>query len=156
QSFWLAQVGLSWTVWDWGHSLYGYRGAGELAAASDVGVRASELDVSLQVALAFFGVLAAEEQLAVAEDAVKTYQAHLAQTRGLHDSGLRTGIDVATAESAAASVAILRARSVAVREAARAQLQVALGVTRWGGWRLVPEAAAFEVQPTDEQRAGAP
>jgi outer membrane protein TolC len=156
QSFWLAQVGLSWTVWDWGRSLYGYRGAGELAAASEVGVRASELDVSLQVALAFFGVLAAEEQLAVADDAVKTYQAHLAQTRGLHDSGLRTGIDVATAESAAASVAIVRARAVAALEAARAQLQVALGVTRWGGWRLVSEPAAFEVQPTDDQRAGAP
>jgi outer membrane protein TolC len=156
QSFWTAQVGLSWTAWDWGRSLFGYRGAVDLAAASDVSVRASELDVSLQAALAFFGALAADEQLAVAEDAVKTYAAHLQQTRGLHDSGLRTGIDVATAESAAASVEIVRARAVAARDAARAQLQVALGVTRWGGWRLVPEPAAFEVQPEDDERAGAP
>ena len=104
QSFWLAQVGLSWTAWDWGQFILGYRSARELAAASDVSVRASELDVTLQVELAFFGALAADEQLAVADDAVKNYGAHLAQTRALHDSGLRTAIDVATAESAEASV----------------------------------------------------
>jgi outer membrane protein TolC len=155
-SFWSAQVGLSWTAWDWGRSLFGYRGAGELAASSDVGVRASELDVALQVALAFFAAIAADEQLALAEDAVKSYTAQLAQTRGFHENGLRTGIDVATAESAEASVEILRARSLSAREAARAQLVVALGVTSWGGWRLVPEAGIYEVQPVDEQRAAAP
>ncbi|HVU50459.1 MAG TPA: TolC family protein [Polyangia bacterium] len=156
QSFWAAQLGLSWTAWDWGRSLLGYRGARELATASEVNVRSAELDVTLQAALAFFGALAADEQVRVAEDAARTYQAHLAQTRGLHDSGLRTGIDVATAESAAASVEITRARAVAAREAARAQLQVALGVPRWGDWRLVAEPAAFEVQAADEQRSAAP
>ena len=155
QNFWLAQLGVSWTVWDWGRSIYGYRGARDLATAADVGVRATELDVSLQVALAFFGAVAADEQLALAQDAVKTYQAHLAQTRSFKESGLRTGIDVATAESASASSEIALARAVSAREAARAQLQVALGVTHWGGWRLEPEPGTFEVQATDEQRAAA-
>jgi outer membrane protein TolC len=156
QSFWAAQLGLSWTAWDWGRSLFGYRGAGELAASSDVGVRASELDVALQVALAFFAVVAADEQVAIAQEAVKSYTAQLAQTRGFFENGVRTGIDVATAESAEASVEIVRARAVAARDAARAQLVVALGATRWGGWRLVPEPGAYEVQPSDEQRATAP
>ncbi|HEY2729433.1 MAG TPA: TolC family protein [Polyangia bacterium] len=156
QSFWLAQVGLTWTAWDWGRSIHGYRGARDLTAAADVGVRAAELDVTLQVELAFFAVLTADQQVTVADDAVKTYQAHLAQTKTLHASGLRTGIDVATAESAEASAEISLARTRAARETARAQLQVALGVDEWRDWTLVIDPATFELQSIDEQRAEAP
>jgi outer membrane protein len=156
QSFWLAQVGLTWTAWDWGRSIFGYHGARDLTAAADVGVRAAELDVTLQVELAFFGALTADQQVAVADDAVKTYQAHLAQTRGLHASGLRTGIDVATAESAEASAEISLAWTRAARETARAQLQVALGVDEWPGWTLVADPATFEVQPVDAHRMESP
>jgi outer membrane protein len=155
ESYWTAQVGLSWTAWDWGHSIYGYRGARDLAAAADVGVQSAERDVALQVALAFFGAVAADEQVTVAEDAVKTYAAHTAQTRGLHDAGLRTGIDVATAESAQASAEITLARTRAARESARAQLDVALGMDRWQGWTLSAAPATFEIQASDQQRAGA-
>jgi outer membrane protein TolC len=112
--------------------------------------------VSLQAALAFYGAIAAEEEVAVAQDAVKTYAAHLAQTRALHDQGLRTGIDVATAESAEASVEITLARARSAQTAAGAQFQVALGVERWQDWRLVPEPAAFELQADDEHNADAP
>jgi outer membrane protein TolC len=156
QSFWLLNVGLSWTAWDWGRSIYGYRSARDLAAAADAGVRAASQDVALQVALAFYVVIAAAEQVAVAQDAVKTYGAHLAQTRALHDQGLRTGIDVATAESAEAQVAIALARARASDSAARAQFQVALGVDRWRDWQLVPEQSAFELQADDDRNADAP
>ena len=156
QSFWLLNVGLSWTAWDWGRSIYGYRSARDLAAAADAGLRAATQDVALQVALAFYVVIAAAEQVAVAEDAVKTYGAHLAQTRALHDQGLRTGIDVATAESAEAQVAIALARARAAQSAARAQFQVALGVDRWRDWQLVPEPSAFELQADDDRDADAP
>jgi outer membrane protein TolC len=156
QSFWMLNVGLSWTAWDWGRSIQGYRSARDLAAAADAGVRAAGQDVALQVALAFHGVIAAAEQVAVARDAVQTYGAHLAQARALHDQGLRTGIDVATAESAEAQVEITLARSLSAETAARAQLQVALGVDRWQDWRLVPETAVYELQPADEQNAAAP
>jgi outer membrane protein TolC len=118
-------------------------------------VRVASQDVALQVTLAFYGVIAAEEQVAVAQDAVKNYGAHLAQTRALHDQGLRTGIDVATAESAEAQVEIGLARARAADAAARAQLQIALGVQRWDDWRLVPEPAAFELQPADDRDADA-
>jgi outer membrane protein len=156
QSFWLLNVGLSWTAWDWGRSIYGYRSARDLAAAADAGLRVATQDVALQVALAFYVVIAAAEQVAVTEDAVKTYGAHLAQTRALHDQGLRTGIDVATAESAEAQVEIALARARAGQSAARAQFQVALGVDRWRDWQLVPEPSAFELQPGDDRAADAP
>jgi outer membrane protein TolC len=156
QSFWLMNVGLSWTAWDWGHSIYGYRSARDLAAAADAGVRAAAQDVALQVALAFYSVIAAAEQVAVAQDALKTYGAHLAQTRALHDQGLRTGIDVATAESAEAQIEISLARARAAQAAARVQFQVALGVERWRDWQLVPEPSAFELQADDDRNADAP
>ena len=89
-------------------------------------------------------------------DAVRTYDAHLAQTRGLHDAGLRTGIDVATAESAAASAEILLARARAAQEASRTQLLVALGEDRWHGWQLRASDAALEMQPGDDQRGRTP
>lgn len=153
-TFWQAQVGVAWTVWDWGRSINGYRSARDLAQAQAVGVRAASNDVVLQVKLAFFGALAADEQAAVAVDAVRTYAAHLAQTRGLHDAGLRTGIDVATAESAAASADILLSRARTAQEASRTQLLVALGEDRWHGWQLRARDEALEVQPGDDQRGG--
>jgi outer membrane protein len=155
-SYWTMQVGLTWTVWDWGRSINGYRGARDLAGAADVGVAVSERDAVLAVQLAFFAVVAADDEVAVAEDAVKTYAAHTAQTRGLHDSGLRTGIDVATAESAEASVTITLARARAARDGARAQLDVALGVDEWPGWTLRAPRSVFELQPGDDARADAP
>jgi outer membrane protein len=155
-NYWEAQVGVAWTVWDWGRSIYGYRSARDLAQAQAVGVRAASNDVVLQVRLAFFGALAADEQAAVAVDAVRTYAAHLAQASGLHDSGLRTGIDVATAQSAAASAEILLARARFAQEASRTQLLVALGEDRWHGWQLRASDAELEVQPGDEQRGRVP
>jgi len=155
QSFWAAQLGISWTIWDWGRSIYGYRGAFDLARAATVGIRTVERNVVLDVKVAFFGAIAADELVAVAEDAVKTYRAHLVQTQGLHDSGLRTGIDVATAESALASVAIALARARAAQQAARAQLLVALGEDTWRDWKLVADPGAFDLGAEDVRRADA-
>jgi outer membrane protein len=150
-SFWTTQVAVSWTVWDWGRSLYGYRSARDLAAAAEVDVHAVERNVVLEVKLAFFGAIAADQQVAVAEDAERTYAAHLAQTRALHESGLRTGIDVATAESALASVGISLARAAAAQQTARARLGVALGEDRWRDWKLVAADADFEPRSDDDR-----
>jgi multidrug efflux system outer membrane protein len=153
QNFWMAEVGVSWTLWDWGKSLYGYRSARDLSRAADVGLRTAQRNVVLDAKLAYFGALAADQQVVVAVDGVKTYEAHLGQTAGLHDAGLRTGIDVATAESALASAKISLSRARAAQASARDQLLVALGEERWRDWRLVPETAGFEVQPGDAARA---
>jgi outer membrane protein len=152
-NFWSAQVGVSWTLWDWGHSIYGYQGARHLAAAAEVGIRTAQRDVVLDVKVAFLGAIAADQQLLVAKDAVTTYRAHVAQTQALHDAGLRTGIDVATADSALAAAAITLARAQAAVETARAQLALTLGEDRGGDWTLTAPPDTFELTPADQRRA---
>ena len=78
-----------------------------------MGVKTAERDVVLNVKLAYFGAVAAQEQLRVAEETVASYRAHLVQITAFHASGLRTGIDVATAEAALAGAQLQLARSTA-------------------------------------------
>jgi outer membrane protein len=119
-------------------------------------VTTSERDVALGAKLSFFAVISTEEQVKVAEESVGTFRAQVAQARALHDSGLRTGIDVVTAESGLANAALTLARARASLATARAQLATALGEGSWPGWRLVREEAQFEAGPADTARARAP
>ncbi|HWE29489.1 MAG TPA: TolC family protein, partial [Polyangia bacterium] len=151
-NFWSLSVGATWKLWDWGQSLYNLRAARAQAAAAEVGVRTAQHDVVLDAKLAFFGAVAADEQLAVAREAVETYRVHVVQTRAFHDEGLRTGIDVATAESALAAAAITLARAQAAVASARAQLAQAMGEERGGDWILVAQPSVFEVTREDEHR----
>jgi outer membrane protein TolC len=153
-AFWAAQLGLSWTFWDWGRSLYGYHSARDIAASAEVGVRTVERDVALNAKLAFYSAASADEQVAVAEDAVKTYNANLAQIRAFHEAGLRTGIDVATSESALASVTITLARARAAQLSARGQLLTALGEDRWRDWTLQVDPAIYEIDAPGDRSAG--
>ncbi|HWE29723.1 MAG TPA: TolC family protein [Polyangia bacterium] len=152
QNFWTMQVGLSWTLFDWGTSIYGYKSARRVVAAAEVGVHTAQRNVVLDAKVAFFTALAAEEQLVVSRDAVRTYAAHVEQTRAFHDTGLRTGIDVATVESALASAGFTLARAVAARETARAALAAALGEDHPPDWQLVADPNLFDFRPDDTQR----
>jgi outer membrane protein TolC len=154
-SYWSAAVGLLWTPWDWGRSLYAYRSAHAAAGSAQLGVTTSERDVVLAAKLAFFAVIAAEEQVTVADESVATFRTQVDQTRAFQETGLRTRIDVVTAESGLAGAALTLARTRAGVEAARAQLLAALGEERWPGWRLVRDEHAFEAGPVDTARARA-
>jgi len=154
QSFFAASVGVAWTPWDWGRSAYAYRAARDVAQSAETGVTTAQRDVALAARLAFFRAVAAGEQVTVADESVVTYARQLDQTRAFHDAGLRTGIDVATAESGLAAAQLTLARARAGLDTARAALAVALGEERWGDWRLVADPAAFDVQPADRARAG--
>jgi outer membrane protein len=156
QNFWNFNVGLNYTAWDWGSSIYAWKSARSLSEAARVGIRTAERNVTLDVKVAFFVAVATAEQVVVAEDAVVNYRAHVEQTRAFRETGLRTGIDLATAQSGLASVELLLARAVAARDTARAQLQVALGVERWLDWKLVLDPHTFELQPDEVARAEAP
>ncbi len=153
QNFWTMQVGLSWTLFDWGTSIYGYKSARRVVASAEVGVHTAQRNVVLDAKLAFFAALAADEQLVVARDAVQTFGAHVEQTRAFHDTGLRTGIDVATVESALASAGFTLARAVAARETARAALALALGEDHPPEWQLVAEGNLFDFRPDDRERS---
>jgi outer membrane protein len=155
-SYWLATLGIAWTPWDWGRSIYGYHSARWFAGSAETGLTTTERDVALNARLAFFGAVAADEQVAVAEESVATYRKQLDQTQAFYDSGLRTKIDVATAESGLAAAELTLARAYAGRGTARSALTAALGEQDWPGWRLIADPQTFEVQPTDVARATAP
>jgi outer membrane protein len=155
-SFWTATFGLAWTPWDWGQTLYNYRSSRFLARATEAGVTTTERDAALGARLTFFEVVAAEEQIKVGEESVTTYRRQLDQTRAFYNSGLRTGIDVATAESGLAAAELTLARTRAGLETAHAAFAAALGAEAWAGWHLVYEQGMFEIQPADETRARAP
>jgi outer membrane protein len=152
-NFWTASVGVVWTPWDWGRSIYGYKSARSAAASSSVGIVTAQRNVVLNLKLAFFGVLTADEQVKVGLESVATFGQQLDQIRAFYASGLRTKIDVVTAESALASAEVLLARARAAVETSRAQLSFALGEDSWHGWRLVPVPGIFDRLPGDEARA---
>jgi outer membrane protein len=154
--WWNASVGIGWTPWDWGKSLFGYESARSAAASAAVGVVTVQRNVVLNVKLAFFAVIAAGEQVTVGLESVTAYRKQLDQIRAFYDQGLRTGIDVATAESALAAAEVTLTRARAGLETARAQLSLALGEDSWHGWRLVLDVSVFDQLPGDEARAHTP
>ncbi len=153
QNFWTANVGITWTLWDWGYSIYGFKSARALAESARVGVTTAQRNVALDVAVAFFGAIAADEELLVAQDAVADFRRHVEQTHAFHDQGLVNGIDVATIDSGLANVELTLARAGANVAAARAQLAVALGVQNWGDWKLMADPRSFEPGPEDARAA---
>jgi outer membrane protein len=116
----------------------------------------AERDVALNARLAFYQAIAAEGQIKVGEESAETYRRQLEQTRALYDSGLRTKIDVATAESGLASAELTLARARAGLEMARASLAASLGEESWGDWRLRFDPADFESRPEDQARSSTP
>jgi len=157
-SYWIATAGVTWTPWDWGRSIYAYRSARSAAESADVGVVTAQRNVVLEVKLAFFAAVAAQQQLAVGEESVVTFAKELEQTRAFQREGLRTGIDVATAESGLASAQLTLARARAGLESARARFSLALGEDTWHAWRLALDPSVFDLQAGDElqTRAAAP
>jgi outer membrane protein len=154
--WWNISVGVAWTPWDWGRSIFGYRSARSAADSSAVGVVTVQRNVVLTVKLAFFAVRTAEEQVKVGLESVTTFQKQLDQIRAFYDAGLRTRIDVATAESALASAELTLTQARAGLETARAQLAFSLGEDSWHPWRLVFDAKVFDPLPGDETRAHTP
>jgi outer membrane protein TolC len=150
REYWTLAVGLTWVPWDWGQSVYASLSARSLARAAELGVTSAERDVVLEVKLAFFAVVTATRQIEVGEESVKAFRLQLDQTQAFYQSGLRTKIDVATAESALAGAALTLTRARAALETARARLALALGEDAWRDWRPVLDPGVLDVQPRDE------
>src|SRR5262249_13070857 len=108
----------------------------------------------LDVKLAFFGAIAADAAVVVAEEAVKTQQRHVDQARAFVEVGARTKIDLSSAESDLANAELNQARAQGAREAARALLAVSLGEDAWRDYRLVaPPEPPDESVPAAEALA---
>jgi outer membrane protein len=150
--FWTASVGLSWTLFDWGRTWFAWRGAQKNTESQRLGIESAQRNVVLDVKLAFFAAVAAEAQVGVAEEAVRTQRRHVDQARAFFQVGTRTKIDVASAESDLAAAEVTLARAHAARDTTYAQLALALGEDQWRDWQLVSDPALFVLAPEDERR----
>jgi outer membrane protein len=135
-NFWTAGLGLTWNLFDWGRTYYGYRSAKTLVSAQKLTVDATANQVVLDVKLAFYGVLAAGAAVKVADEAVATQKRHADQARAFYQVGSKTKIDLASAESDVASAELTLARAHGAEEASRAALAAALGEDEWHAYRL--------------------
>jgi outer membrane protein len=136
-SFWSLAVGITWTAWDWGRTPYAYRAARTGIDAQKANVDSVVLQVALDVKLAYYGALAAETQLSVAEEAVASQKKHLAQARAFLEVGQKTKIDVAASESDLANAELTLARARGALDSARVALANALGDEGWTPVKLL-------------------
>ena len=151
-NFWQAGVGISWTLLDWGHTWFAWQSARKNRESQQLGVGSAQRNVELDVKLAFFGAVAADEQVKVAEEAVHTQERHAEQARAFFQVGTKTKIDVASAESDLANAELTLARAHAAADGARAQLSLTLGEDSWRDWQLVVDPGTFELAADDAQR----
>jgi outer membrane protein TolC len=155
-NYWWADVGVVWSLFDWGRTYYGWRGAKAAAEGSSEALRAAYADVTLDVKLAYYTGAAAQAAVAVAEDGVATRGRHLEQAKTFYSFGTKTRIDVTFAEAEVASAQLTYERARAALDAARGELGAALGAPAWRAWTFdppEPDAPADELGDDDTRAA---
>jgi outer membrane protein len=152
-NYWTASLGLYWTAWDWGRSIYGARAAAAATESQALNVDSSILQVTLDVKLAYYNALAADAAVKVAEEAVATQKRHEDQARAFFEVGSRTKIDLASAASDVAAAELTLARAHGALESAQAALAAALGDERWRAWTLVTPSEYADTAPTSLESA---
>jgi outer membrane protein len=125
--FYSASIVVTQPIWDFGRTLRQVRSARLAEEAAGFDVAAVGGDVELQVRSAYYGALAAEELVAVADDAVQQMEKHVAQAQALLEVGRRTRFDVTRAQVDLASARIARIQAESGLAAARAGLAAAIG-----------------------------
>src|SRR5207245_8737026 len=106
-----AQLGLYWNLFDFGRSYYGAQAAKNNEAAAAQAEEATLLQTTFDVKNAFYGSLAADALVAVADDSVATQQKHMQQMQGFFEVGTRTKVDLAQARADFAAATLLLARA---------------------------------------------
>jgi outer membrane protein len=152
-NYWTASLGVNWTLWDWGRTPYNVRASATQVDAQKLTVESSLLQVTLDVKLAYYNVLASQAAVQVAEDAVGTQRRHADQARAFYQVGTRTKIDVASAESDVAASELTLARAHGALDAAQAALAAALGDERWRAFTLVTPGEYDQAAPTALENA---
>jgi outer membrane protein len=129
-------IGISQLVTDFGRTSRLADSARLRAAAQDRNVAATRAQVLLQVQQAYYGVLASEAVLKVAQARVEMHRTTLRQVKALAESSMKSTLDVSFAEVAVseAELALYQAENAA--KASHAVLSTATGS---------PQDDAFEV-----------
>lgn len=140
------------TLWDFG-VIERYRAAGFNKEAVEATARAIDLQIALGVRRAYFAAAAQVALLHVAQDTAKNQLLHLEQVKALVQTGQRTGIDTAQAETAVANaqLAVINARNGL--HLAMAALTQAIGTSEGGPWVVDEQQLGPVVNETDELEA---
>ncbi len=144
RSAWTSAGGVyfSWEVLDFGRRRAGIQAAQRLAQAAALGVELRRLDVGAHAADAYLTVLAAQQQVRVAELDRQRWQRIAATIAALVQQQLRPGADASRAEAELAGARIRLAQAQRDLAAATAVLEESLA---WTG--PVPQLAALPAPP---------
>jgi len=131
--------------------IYDFGRVPALIAQSEAGVDASEADaravsqtIALNVRVAYYGALAAQQLVQVGEEAVRNQQNHVAQIRRFVEGGQRTRFDLSSVELnlANAELALVRARNALALSKVR--LVTAMGADGPADFEIVEPASQDE------------
>jgi len=125
---WSSRFSGQWSLFDGLQSWYGVKRANLVQQATDQQLNRTDQELVYQVVQAYYGVLLAQQQLAVAQDGVKTAEATEASSRARVESGLAVQSDLLSAQVATASRKQELIQAQNGLALARTQLALALGM----------------------------
>jgi outer membrane protein len=154
-NFFNTGVGFTQLLFDFGQNLDSIRAA----QASEQSLRADATTqretVVLDVKQSYFGLLAAQRLLAVAEETVRQNQQHLDLARGRFDVGLAAKFDVTQAQVQLANAELSRVTARNNVALGRAMLQNSLGVSTPLDFDIVDSLDYHEVHIGEEEALNA-
>ncbi len=123
----VVSLDISWEIDLWGRLRAQARAARAEAEAARIAYAGARLSLAAQTAKAYFALVEAREQLALAEETVSSYRTTADQVMARYERGTRSALDVrlALTESAAAEARV--ANRLSILENATRQLEVLLG-----------------------------
>jgi outer membrane protein len=145
-------------IYDFGKASGGIAQVEASEQASQADERAIAQTTATNVRVAYYGVLAAQQLVAVGEETVRNQQKHAEQVRRFVDAGQRTRFDLSSVElnSANAQIGLVRARNVL--GLAKIRLKTAIGLDSAADFTVVepnPAESTVEHRPAGELLAEA-
>ena len=125
--FYSASVNVQVPIWDFGRTLGQVRAARASTSAAEADLSATRQDVATQVRVAYFGALAAEALVKVADDTIAQMQKHLEFAKASFEVGRRTRFDVTRAEVDLSNARITKIQADNGVATSRAALSAAIG-----------------------------
>lgn len=140
-------------IYDFGKASGGIAQVEATEQASRADERAAAQTTATNVRVAYYGVLAAQQLVAVGEETVRNQQKHAEQVRRFVNAGQRTRFDLSSVElnHSNAQISLVRARNVL--GLAKIRLKTAIGVDSEAGFSVVepnPAEWVFERRPARE------
>ncbi len=149
-SFYSANVNVQVPIWDFGRTLGHVRAARASTSAAEADLSVTRQDVATQVRVAYFGALAAEALVKVADDTIAQMLKHLEFAKASFEVGRRTRFDVTRAEVDLSNARITKIQADNGVATTRAALSAAIGEPV-GDARLEvrPQAEAPDPRPEE-------